>query len=80
MPTLEIRLAKFEVIPTNRSRVSFSESIRMNYYFLASGVTSIGDIVSQRTDVIHAETKYSLQNVLSNVLANMDDGGKFIQP
>jgi len=31
MSTLEIRLAKFEVIPTNRSRVSFSESIRMNY-------------------------------------------------
>ena len=44
------------------------------------GVTSIGDIVSQRTDVIHTESKYSMQNVLSNVLANMDDGGEFIQP
>ena len=47
---------------------------------LFHGVTSIGDIVSQRTDVIHTESKYSMQNVLSNVLANMDDGGEFIQP
>ena len=39
MLTLKICLAKFEVIPTNRSRVSFSEPIRVNYYFLASNVT-----------------------------------------
>ena len=44
------------------------------------GVTSIGDIFSQRTDVIHTESKHSMQNVLSDVLANMDDGGEFIQP
>ena len=30
--------------------------------------------------MIHTESKYSMQNVLSNVLANMDDGGEFIQP
>ena len=38
MSALEICLAKFEVIPTHRSWVSFSESIKVNYYFLSSDV------------------------------------------